>query len=126
MVFVATGSLGRHVLDGLVAQEVAPATITAVGRNTARLAELTEAGFTVAALDFSDAASVADLISGHSGTDFDVVLISGSDPDRLAQHRCVITAAKDAGPGTSTTPAPSGPTTNALKSTPTTGPPNKR
>lgn len=93
LVFGATGSLGRHVLDGLVARGAAPDTITAVGRNTARLAELAAAGFGTAALDLSDAAGVANLVVGHR----DVVLISGSDPDRLTQHRCVIEAAKNSG-----------------------------
>lgn len=93
LVFGATGSLGRHVLDELVDRGTTPETITAVGRNTSRLAELAEAGFTTAALDLADAAGVADLVSGHS----DIVLISASDPDRLAQHRSVVDAAKNAG-----------------------------
>lgn len=93
LVFGATGSLGRHVLDELVDRGTTPETITAVGRNTSRLAELAEAGFTTAALDLADAAGVADLVSGHS----DIVLISASDPDRLQQHRSVVDAAKNAG-----------------------------
>ncbi len=92
LVFGATGSLGRHVLNELAARETAPETITAVGRNTSRLAELAEAGFSTAALDLSDTAGVADLVANHS----DIVLISGSDPDRLAQHISVIEAAKNA------------------------------
>ncbi|MEU9451732.1 NAD(P)H-binding protein [Streptomyces sp. NPDC048277] len=93
LVFGATGSLGRHVLNELAARGAAPETITAVGRNTSRLAELAGAGFGTAAQNLSDPAGVADLLSSHS----DIVLISGSDPDRLAQHISVIEAAKNAG-----------------------------
>lgn len=92
IVFGATGSLGRHVLDQLVARGIAPETITAVGRNESRLAELAAAGFGATAFDLSDSAGIARLVSGHS----DVVLVSGSDPDRLSQHRSVIDAAKNA------------------------------
>jgi len=92
LVFGATGSLGRHVLNELVACGAAPETITAVGRNTSRLAELAEAGFGTAGLDMSDSAGVANLVPDHS----DIVLISGSDPDRLAQHLSVIEAPKNA------------------------------
>jgi NAD(P)H dehydrogenase (quinone) len=93
LVFGATGSLGRHVLDGLVARGIAPETITAVGRNESRLLELAAAGFVAATFDLSDSASIAELVSGHS----DIVLISGSDPDRLSQHKSVIEAAKNRG-----------------------------
>lgn len=49
-------------------------------------------GFRVAAIDLSDTAGVAELVSNHS----DIILISGSDSDRLAQHMSVIEAAKNA------------------------------
>jgi NAD(P)H dehydrogenase (quinone) len=93
LVFGATGSLGGYVLAELVARGAAPETITAVGRNTKRLAELAAAGFGTAALDLSDSAGVTELVSGHS----DIVLISGGDPERVAQHLSVIEAAKSAG-----------------------------
>ncbi len=96
LVFGVTGSLGRHVLNELVARGTAPETITAVGRNATRLAELAKAGFGTAALDLSDAAGVANLVSHHCEAHSDIVLISGSDPDRLAQHLSVIEAAKNA------------------------------
>ncbi|MFI7463012.1 NAD(P)H-binding protein [Nonomuraea sp. NPDC049646] len=92
LVFGATGALGRHVLDALVARGTSPGTITAAGRNRARLAELASAGFNTAAVDLSDSAGVAELVARHS----DVVLISGRDPSRLAQHESVIKAAKNA------------------------------
>ena len=90
LVFGATGSLGGHVLDELVTRGIAPETITAVGRNESRLAELATAGFELAKIDLSDSASIAELVSRHS----EIVLISGSDPDRLAQHESVIDAAE--------------------------------
>jgi NAD(P)H dehydrogenase (quinone) len=92
LVFGATGALGRHVLDALTDRKVSPETITAAGRNRARLGELASAGFGTAAVDLSDSAAVADLVARHS----DIVLISGGDPDRLAQHESVIEAAKNA------------------------------
>lgn len=92
LVFGATGALGRHVLDALTDRKVGRETITAAGRNRSRLSELASAGFATAAVDLSDVAGVADLVAGHS----DVVLISGSDPDRLAQHESVIEAARKA------------------------------
>ncbi|MEU1720140.1 NAD(P)H-binding protein [Nonomuraea sp. NPDC005692] len=92
LVFGATGALGRHVLDALVARGTSPETITAAGRNRARLGELASAGFTTAAVDLSDSARVAELVARHS----DIVLISGRDPNRLAQHESVIEAAKKA------------------------------
>ena len=93
--FGATGVLGGHVLDELVAHGVSPQAITAAGRNTTRLGALADAGFATARIDLSDTAAVADLIDGHS----EVVLISGTDPDRVAQHVAVIDAAKRAGVG---------------------------
>ncbi|MGC1237809.1 MAG: NAD(P)H-binding protein [Acidimicrobiales bacterium] len=92
LVFGATGSLGQHVVRGLVARGIAPETITAVGRNESRLAELAAAGFGAVAIDLSDSAGIGELVSGHS----DIVLISGSDSDRLSQHETVIEAAKKA------------------------------
>jgi NAD(P)H dehydrogenase (quinone) len=46
-----------------------------------------------ACVDLSDAAAVAEVVAQHA----EIVLISGGDPDRLAQHTSVIQAAKDAG-----------------------------
>nr|WSZ99230.1 NAD(P)H-binding protein [Streptomyces sp. NBC_00857] len=92
LVFGATGALGRHVLNELVDRGAAPESITAVGRNRPRLSELASAGFNTAAVDLSDAADVAEVVARHP----DIVLISGSDPNRLAQHVSVIEAAKNA------------------------------
>jgi NAD(P)H dehydrogenase (quinone) len=90
LVFGATGALGGHVLEGLIARGVAPATVTAAGRNPSRLAELGKSGFTT--VNMSDSARVADVVAGHRR----VVLISGGDPNRLDQHTAVIKAATKA------------------------------
>jgi NAD(P)H dehydrogenase (quinone) len=92
LVFGATGALGGHVLEGLIARGVAPATVTAAGRNPSRLAELGKSGFATAKIDMSDSARVADVVAGHRR----VVLISGGDPNRLGQHAAVIKAATKA------------------------------
>jgi NAD(P)H dehydrogenase (quinone) len=93
LVFGATGALGGHLLPALTARDVPSASITAAGRNAGRLGEFAAAGFRSAEVDLSDAERVADLVGQHT----DVVLISGGDPDRLAQHRSVIDAARAAG-----------------------------
>ena len=93
LVFGATGALGGHVLAGLVQRGIPPELITAAGRNRGRLDELAAAGFGFAAIDLGDTGQVAELVARHR----DIVLISGSDPDRLAQHLSVISAAKRAG-----------------------------
>ncbi len=95
LVFGATGSLGRHVVAELTARGTVPEAITAVGRNESRLAELAAAGFTAVALDLADSTGVAEQVSKHS----QIVLISGSDPDRLAQHLNVVEAASNADVG---------------------------
>lgn len=92
LVFGATGALGQHVLDALAARGTHPETITAAGRNQARLEELASAGFRTAAVDLSNSTGVADLVARHP----DIVLISGRDENRLAQHKSVIKAAKNA------------------------------
>jgi hypothetical protein len=88
LVFGATGALGGHVLEGLIARGAAPATVTAAGRNPSRLAELGKSGFATAKIDMSDSAFVADVVAGHRR----VILISGGDPNRLDQHTAVIKA----------------------------------
>ena len=73
LVFGATGALGSHVLEGLMVRGVAPATVTAAGRNPSRLAELGKSGFATVKIEMPDSARVADVVAGHRR----VVLISG-------------------------------------------------
>lgn len=93
LIFGATGSLGHLVLDALAVRGVAESAITAAGRNTASLAAYSARGFDTAQVDISDASQVAEAIDGHDA----VVLISGTEPNRLAQHITVIEAAEKAG-----------------------------
>jgi NAD(P)H dehydrogenase (quinone) len=50
----ATGQLGALTIDALLARDVAPGEILALGRNPERLAALTERGLHTAALDLDD------------------------------------------------------------------------
>ncbi|MBX0301912.1 SDR family oxidoreductase [Cryobacterium sp. 1639] len=90
----ATGQLGRLIVEHLISRGVAPAEITAVGRNAERLADLATAGVGTAVADYSDSASLA---AAFAGADV-VMLVSGSEVgQRVAQHSNAITAAVAAG-----------------------------
>jgi NAD(P)H dehydrogenase (quinone) len=66
LVFGATGAFGGHVLNELTARGTAPEAITAVGRNTSRLAELARAEFGTVTFDLSD--STTRLVEGLAAT----------------------------------------------------------
>lgn len=90
----ATGQLGHLIVEHLLNRGVAPAEITAVGRNTERLAELAASGVGTAAIDYTDPAS---LESAFAGADV-LMLVSGSEVgQRVQQHTNAITAAVSAG-----------------------------
>jgi NAD(P)H dehydrogenase (quinone) len=92
----ATGQLGRLIVEHLINRGVAPAEITAVGRNTARLADLAATGVTTAVIDYADPASLA---AAFTGADV-LMLVSGSEVgQRVTQHTNAITAAAAAGIG---------------------------
>ena len=92
----ATGQLGQLIVEHLINRGVAPAEITAVGRNTARLADLAATGVATAVVDYSDPASLA---AAFAGADL-LMLVSGSEVgQRVAQHTNAITAAVAAGVG---------------------------
>ncbi|GAB7067331.1 NAD(P)H-binding protein [Mycobacterium hodleri] len=93
LIFGATGALGGRVLDALVARGVAERDVTAAGRNTETLANYGGRGFGTAHVDVSDPSQVSRAVKGHDA----VVLISGTEPDRVAQHTRVIEAAQKAG-----------------------------
>lgn len=95
LVFGATGALGRHALESLLARGIDPGTVTATGRNQTRLGELAVDGFNTARVDLSDPGAVAEAVAGHS----EVALISSDGPHRVEQHRAVIEAAKAADVG---------------------------
>lgn len=93
-VFGATGQLGAHIIDSLIARGTDAAEIRALGRNAERLAELEAKGIATAQVDLDDAATVAPALEGADT----VVLVSTSEVGkRLPQHTNAINAAKDAG-----------------------------
>jgi NAD(P)H dehydrogenase (quinone) len=90
----ATGQLGHLIVEHLITRGVTPAEITAVGRNTARLADLAATGVSTAVVDYSDEASLATALTGADI----LMLVSGSEVgQRVAQHTNAITAAVAAG-----------------------------
>jgi NAD(P)H dehydrogenase (quinone) len=90
----ATGQLGRLIVAHLINRGVAPADITAAGRDTGRLADLAATGVTTAVIDSSDPASLGAAFAGADT----LMLVSGSETgQRVAQHTNAITAAVNAG-----------------------------
>ena len=87
----ATGNLGRLIIAGLIERGADPQSIVAGARDVAKGADL---GVRVVHLDYTDPASIAAALDGVDS----VALVSGSEVgQRVAQHRAVIDAAKDAG-----------------------------
>ncbi|KQQ68478.1 SDR family oxidoreductase [Microbacterium sp. Leaf320] len=87
----ATGNLGRLVIASLLERGADPQSIVAGVRDVAKAQDL---GVPVARLDYSDPASITAALDGVDS----VLLISGSEVgQRVAQHKAVIDAAKDAG-----------------------------
>lgn len=93
-VFGATGQLGAHIIDALIARGTDAGSIRALGRNAERLAQLEAKGVTTAQVDLDDAAAVAPALEGAET----VVLVSTSVPgQRMPQHTNAINGAKAAG-----------------------------
>jgi NAD(P)H dehydrogenase (quinone) len=92
----ATGHFGRLVVESLLERGVPAATITATGRDVAKIADLAAQGVQVARADYTDPASLVAAFAGAQK----VLLISGSEVgQRATQHRAAIAAAKQAGVG---------------------------
>ena len=89
----ATGHLGRLAVEALLERGVAPSDIRATGRATERLADLADRGVQVLRVDRDDEAAVADAVRGAAS----VLLVSGTEPGRVEQHRRVVEAAREAG-----------------------------
>jgi NAD(P)H dehydrogenase (quinone) len=89
----ATGHLGRHVVESLLARGVPASDIVATGRHVEKIADL---GVTTKVAPFEDLAALKDAFTGADA----VLLISGSEVGkRVEQHRNAIQAAKEAGVG---------------------------
>ncbi|MFF0817304.1 SDR family oxidoreductase [Rhodococcus sp. NPDC003318] len=90
----ATGHLGHHVVDALLARGAQPGDLVAVIRDAAKAADLAERGVQVRVADYSDRAALDAALAGVDK----LLLISGSEVgQRLPQHTNVIDAAKAAG-----------------------------
>lgn len=90
----ATGSLGRLVVEELLARGVAPGDVVAGGRAVEKLADLADRGVRTARIDYDDPATLdAVLAAGDT-----LLLVSGNVPGaRVEQHRAVVDAAVRAG-----------------------------
>jgi NAD(P)H dehydrogenase (quinone) len=92
----ATGHLGRLVVEQLLAAGVPAGDIIATGRATDKVKDLADRGVQVRAVDFGDPAAVRAAVAEADR----VLLVSAMDPGaRVAQHRTVIDAAREAGVG---------------------------
>ncbi|QSR27082.1 NAD(P)-dependent oxidoreductase [Nocardioides aromaticivorans] len=90
----ATGQLGRHVVESLLAKGVPADQVVALGRDEERLAGLAALGVATRKVDYADTAALAAAFDGADR----VLLISGSEVgQRLPQHQNVIDAAAAAG-----------------------------
>ena len=92
----ATGQLGRLVVEQLLAAGVPAGEITATGRATDKIKDLADRGVQVRAVDFADPAAVRAAVADADR----VLLVSAMEPGgRVALHRNVIDAAREAGTG---------------------------
>lgn len=92
----AAGHLGRHIIDSLLARDVAAGDIVAIVRTASKAADLADRGITVAEAAYEDTAALTSALRGVDR----LVLVSGSEVGRrLAQHTSILDAAKAAGVG---------------------------
>jgi len=92
----ATGHLGRLVVEQLLAAGVPAGDIIATGRATDKIKDLADRGVQVRAVDFADPAAVRAAVADADR----VLLVSAMEPGgRVALHRNVIDAAREAGTG---------------------------
>ncbi|MFA5607962.1 MAG: SDR family oxidoreductase [Leucobacter sp.] len=90
----ATGQLGGHVIDSLLARGVAPGDIVAIVRDAAKAAPLADRGITLGVASYEDEGALAAALEGVDR----LVFVSGSEMgQRVAQHTNIINAAKTAG-----------------------------
>jgi NAD(P)H dehydrogenase (quinone) len=90
----ASGQLGHHVVDGLLAAGVPAGDIVAAVRTPEKAADLAARGVQVREADYDRPETLKGALAGADK----VLLISGSEPGRrVVQHQAVITAAQEAG-----------------------------
>lgn len=93
LVTAASGQLGRLVIDALLQRGVPASDIVAGVRTPSKAEDLAARGVSVVELDYARPQTLAPAFEGVDR----VLLISGTDADRVSGHRNVISAARDAG-----------------------------
>ncbi|OZD55724.1 NAD(P)-dependent oxidoreductase [Rhodococcus sp. 06-1477-1B] len=93
LVTAASGHLGRLVVDALLERGVPASDIVAGVRTPAKVDDLAARGVGVVELDYARPETLAPALEGVTR----VLLISGTDADRVAGHRNVIDAVRAAG-----------------------------
>jgi NAD(P)H dehydrogenase (quinone) len=92
----ATGHFGRLAIEALLSRGVPADRIVAVGRSVEKIQDLAERGVVVKKASYDDPESLRAAFAGADK----LLFVSGSEVgQRIAQHRNVIAAAKDAGIG---------------------------
>lgn len=93
LVSAASGHLGRLVIDALLARDVAASDLVAGVRTPAKADDLAARGIRVVEFDYARFDTLTAGLEGVTG----VLLISGTDVDRVAGHRNVVEAVRAAG-----------------------------
>ncbi|MFI7545610.1 SDR family oxidoreductase [Actinoplanes sp. NPDC049599] len=90
----ATGGLGRHAVESLLARGVPADRIVAVGRSIEKIQDLADRGVDVRYASYDEPESLRKAFVGAEK----LLLVSASEPGkRVPQHQNVIDAAKEAG-----------------------------
>lgn len=94
VITAATGKLGRHVVEALLARGVAPAQLAVAVRDPGKAADLAARGLAVRLADYDQPATLRAAFAGADK----LLLISGNDlaGGRLRQHRAAVAAAVEA------------------------------
>ncbi len=93
LVTAASGHLGRLVVDALLERGVPASDVVAGVRTPAKASDLADRGIRVVEFDYARPETLAPALDGVSR----VLLISGTDADRVAGHGNVVEAVRAAG-----------------------------
>ncbi len=93
LVTAASGHLGRLVVDALLERGVPASDVVAGVRTPAKASDLADRGIRVVEFDYARPETLAPALDGVTR----VLLISGTDADRVAGHGNVVDAARAAG-----------------------------
>lgn len=97
IITAATGKLGRHVVEALLAKGAAPADLAVAVREPGKAADLAARGIAVRHADYDQPTTLRAAFAGADK----LLLVSGNDlaGGRLRQHRAAVAAAVEAGVG---------------------------